>query len=534
MLYSKKIYKGIFKKVLLFLVLVFIILSALYGYLYYAVDINRANKNLDIVYDEFSMVDKALNKFLIDEEKEIENALSNEKVTKDLVNRYYGLSNELGVSFQIDFYPDNGKDFSLSKKKKDYRAFKPYQDYLENNKGNILKTTIKKADQITYILRKTYKSGTAVIYVPAENITRKIGLRARDFYIKDKFGKVIFNDSSLVRYNLDRLNKLRPDYLDKGSYIEKKKTYEDYEIHALVARTISNDEFILIFTLLSLAGITVLLILLISIRGFIEEATSVIDELNNQIDMVAEGKLEKLNIKTDDEINSIVKNVNNLIDSKKILLDKNVRLKYINKYNEFKMLESQFNPHFLYNTLELISITMYIDPKISDRIIQDLNEILRYSINDMSFLRFDEDILYIYKFLDIEKIKSEENFTYEIDMDDESGEVLVPKLFLQPILENSLKYARKSRSKLDLKIDIKHNDKNLLIRVRDNGRELSQAEINKLNHYLEIESQKDYISMKHHGLINTYNRLRLLYKDKVSLAFVPVDCGVVIEIRIGL
>ena len=252
MLYSKKIYKGIFKKVLLFLVLVFIILSALYGYLYYAVDINRANKNLDIVYDEFSMVDKALNNFLIDEEKEIENALSNEKVTKDLVNRYYGLSNELGVSYQIDFYPNNGKDFSLSKKKEDYRAFKPYQDYLENNKGNILKTTIKKADQITYILRKTYKSGTAVIYVPAENITRKIGLRARDFYIKDKFGKVIFNDSSLVRYNLDRLNKLRTDYLDKGSYIEKKKTYEDYEIHTLVARTISNDEFILIFTLLSL------------------------------------------------------------------------------------------------------------------------------------------------------------------------------------------------------------------------------------------------------------------------------------------
>lgn len=231
--------------------------------------------------------------------------------------------------------------------------------------------------------------------------------------------------------------------------------------------------------------------------------------------MVAEGELNRIDIRTDDEINSIVKNINKLIDSKKILLDKNVRFKYVNKYNEFKMLESQFNPHFLYNTLELISITMYIDPKISDRLIQDLNEILRYSINDLSFIRLDEDIFYIYKFLDIEKIKSEDKFKYQIEMDEESGEVLVPKLFLQPILENSLKYARKSTSNLDLKIQIKRNDKDLLIRISDNGKKFAKTEIERLNSYLEVESKKDYISMKHHGLINTYNRLRMLYKDKV-------------------
>lgn len=167
-----------------------------------------------------------------------------------------------------------------------------------------------------------------------------------------------------------------------------------------------------------------------------------------------------------------------------------MRLKYVNKYNEFKMLESQFNPHFLYNTLELISITMYIDPKISDRLIQGLNEILRYSINDLSFIRLDEDIFYIYKFLDIEKIKSEDKFKYQIEMDEESGEVLVPKLFLQPILENSLKYARKSTSNLDLKIQIKRNDKDLLIRISDNGKKFAKTEIERLNSYLEVESKK--------------------------------------------
>lgn len=177
---------------------------------------------------------------------------------------------------------------------------------------------------------------------------------------------------------------------------------------------------------------------------------------------------------------------------------------------------------------------MYIDPKISDRLIQDLNEILRYSINDLSFIRLDEDIFYIYKFLDIEKIKSEDKFNYEIKMDESAGEVLVPKLFLQPLLENSLKYARKTTSNLNLNIRIKRIGNDMTIRIKDNGKVLSSTEIMSLNHYLEGESKKDYISMKHHGLINTYNRLKMLYKDKVKMEFVEDGEGVVVEIRIGL
>lgn len=534
MLYSKKIYKGILKKLLVFLALVLLLLSGLYAYLYYAVDYKKLNRNIDLVYAEFSEIDKKFKDFLVENEGEIESALRDGKANKSLVNKYYDLSNKLAINYQMDFYPDSGNDFTLAKNKRDYKAFKPYQDLIDFDKEKILKTTIKKGKEVTYILRANFNSGHAVIYIPAENISDKIRLKARGFYIKDKHGKVIFNDSTLVANNLDRLNKIREGYLDKGAYIEEKREFEDYQIHSLIPRTISNNEFIIILSLLMAAGVAVLLILLGSVKDFIEDSTSVIDELNKQINMVSEGELDRVSIKTDDEINFIVKNINKLIDSKKILLDKNLRLKYINKYNEFKMLESQFNPHFLYNTLELISITMYINPKISDRLIQDLNEILRYSINDLSFIRLDEDILYIHKFLDIEKIKSEENFNYRINTDKASGEVLVPKLFLQPILENSLKYARKSQSKLDVKIDIKKEDKKLIIRIRDNGKPLSKQEISRLNTYLEKESQKDYISMKHHGLINTYNRLRMLYKNDCKMSFVEDDYGVVVEIRVGL
>ena len=87
---------------------------------------------------------------------------------------------------------------------------------------------------------------------------------------------------------------------------------------------------------------------------------------------------------------------------------------------------------------------------------------------------------------------------------------------------------------MDLKIQIKRIDKDLLIRISDNGKKLAKTEIERLNSYLEVESKKDYISMKHHGLINTYNRLRMLYKDKVWMGFVDDSEGVCVEIRIGL
>lgn len=97
-----------------------------------------------------------------------------------------------------------------------------------------------------------------------------------------------------------------------------------------------------------------------------------VDLLINQINLVSEGDLEYIKVESDDEIEKIAKYTNKLIESRKLLIDRNLRLKYKNKYNEFKMLESQFNPHFLYNTLELISITMYIDPKLTEKIIQNL------------------------------------------------------------------------------------------------------------------------------------------------------------------
>lgn len=534
MLYSKKIYKGILRKVLGFLLIILIGFSGLYVYLYYAVDYRESSKNLELVCEEFEIIDTSFKKFLIENTKQIETGLDENKASLSLINEYYNLSNKLGIDYQIDFYPYDGVYFSYGKKKKNYKDYKSYQDIMSLNRDYIFTTSFKYGREFIYVVRARFDNGIVALYVPANNISRKIRIKANGFYINDSYGKVIFNDSQLVENNLDKLNKLKRDFLDKGSYIEQSQYYGDYEIHSLVKRTISNELFIIIlFSILGL-GALVFGILLASIRGFIEESTEVIAKLNKEINMVSEGELDRIDIKTDDEIYSIVTNINKLIDSKKILLDKNVRLKYINKYNEFKMLESQFNPHFLYNTLELISITMYIDPKISDRLIQDLNEILRYSINDLSFIRLDEDIFYIYKFLDIEKIKSEDKFNYEIKMDESAGEVLVPKLFLQPLLENSLKYARKTTSNLNLNIRIKRIGNDMTIRIKDNGKVLSSTEIMSLNHYLEGESKKDYISMKHHGLINTYNRLKMLYKDKVKMEFVEDSEGVVVEIRIGL
>ena len=171
MLYSHKIYKGIFRKVLGFLILILLGLSGLYVYLYYAVDFKEARANLEAVHQEFALIDTSFKDFLKENDKEIESGLEKGKASQSLVNSYYTLANELGIDYQIDFYPANGKDFSYGKKKRDYKSFRSYQNIMGLDRDGISTTFFRDRKDFVYVLRGKYKNGQAVLYIPGGNIS---------------------------------------------------------------------------------------------------------------------------------------------------------------------------------------------------------------------------------------------------------------------------------------------------------------------------------------------------------------------------
>lgn len=531
MIYSKKLYRDIIKKVIgIFIILLGLFIS-ISLYIYFYLDNNKNIENARIVSENFNNILKDVDTCMLD--RHIED-LDNEDVEANLINLYYNIKQNTDLDFQMIFFPKQGSNISFGYSLLDYAYIKTYSKILNYDLNSIYTTSlISKGDG--YIVKtKSYNSGDLCLYISASSIEDKLNEYASDYFISDRYGKILINNISYIEKNMNSIRKISNDSLNNKNYSHKSMEVFPFEVHSFKQRIISPTSFWISFILLLLISFSLIATLIIVVKQAVEDSTKSIEMLNKEINLVSRGELELINLRTEDEIQDIIDNINELIVSKRILFDNNLKLKYINKYSKFKMLESQFNPHFLYNTLELISITMYIDPDISDKILRNLTEILRYSINELSFIRLDEDIEYIYKFLEIQKVKFEDKLSYELNIDQESAKVLVPKLFLQPLIENSIKYARKNISEIFVKIDISTDNNIFTCQIFDNGNSLLKSDLKILNKNIIKDASEDYLSMEHHGLANSFNRLKLLYKENIDMQFVEVDYGVLLSIKIDL
>ncbi|MFT5482520.1 MAG: two-component system LytT family sensor kinase [Halieaceae bacterium] len=111
---------------------------------------------------------------------------------------------------------------------------------------------------------------------------------------------------------------------------------------------------------------------------------------------------------------------------------------------QLKMLRYQLNPHFLFNTLNAIStLVLDKDTELANAMVTRLSHFLRYSLDNdpMQKVSLSEEIEALELYLDIEKVRFAERLKLKIDLDGESHRALIPSLLLQPLVENSIKYA---------------------------------------------------------------------------------------------
>lgn len=193
---------------------------------------------------------------------------------------------------------------------------------------------------------------------------------------------------------------------------------------------------------------------------------------------------------------------------------------------QLRMLRYQLNPHFLFNTLNAIS-TLILDKSTdtANEMVSKLSNFLRYSLDKdpMQKVELDHEISTMKLYLDIEKVRFEERLTVEFDIEEAAKKALVPSLILQPMVENSLKYAvanRESGGTISLRAKVFAGD--LLLEVEDDGPGIQ----------LEMGKQPEFTGV---GLVNTRERLHELYGDKHSCKFTQaLPHGLKIEIRIPL
>lgn len=219
------------------------------------------------------------------------------------------------------------------------------------------------------------------------------------------------------------------------------------------------------------------------------------------------------------ELNQLFSSFQSMNHKLEASLDEIVSLRSHEIQAKMLALQSQMNPHFLYNTLSTISILAEDDStqEIID-VCDDLSSILRYiSSSDMKKVTLQQEIQQSVAYMNLMKIKFEERLTFYIDIDESLFHIRIPKLIIQPLLENCIKYAIDVVPPWIIHIVGTRKEHTWEIKVTDNGTGFHPDKLEELENTLASivpEKSLPELEINGMGLINLYVRLKLAYGEQ--------------------
>lgn len=221
------------------------------------------------------------------------------------------------------------------------------------------------------------------------------------------------------------------------------------------------------------------------------------------------------------EFQVIGKAFNKMIDSMHKQVEENKELALHAAFAQVKQLESQFNPHFLFNTLDNIRFMIHIDANAADKMITSLSKLLRYSIHDSGEeISVKEDMENIQSYFNILQIRYNKRFAYEVNIEESILDCMIPKLIMQPLVENAVKYGFTDRDKLTVKIKGYEKQGRLIFSCEDDGAGMTPQQLKDIRRRLQQKENKE----GHLGLYNIHRRIQLMYGEEYGI-FLESEIG---------
>lgn len=221
------------------------------------------------------------------------------------------------------------------------------------------------------------------------------------------------------------------------------------------------------------------------------------------------------------EFQVIGKAFNKMIDSMHKQVEENKELALHAAFAQVKQLESQFNPHFLFNTLDNIRFMIHIDANAADKMITSLSKLLRYSIHDSGEeISVKEDMENIQSYFNILQIRYNKRFAYEVNIEESILDCMIPKLIMQPLVENAVKYGFTDRDKLTVKIKGYEKQDRLIFSCEDDGAGMTPQQLKDIRRRLQQKENKE----GHLGLYNIHRRIQLMYGEEYGI-FLESEIG---------
>lgn len=233
----------------------------------------------------------------------------------------------------------------------------------------------------------------------------------------------------------------------------------------------------------------------------------------------------KIPVKSKDEIGIISQAFNEMCEKLNVYVAQVYAAEIQRKNAELNALQTQIDPHFLYNTLDSIRTrALKENAKDTAEMIVLLGELFRWNSRTKDkFIQLEMELEYIETYLKLQKYRYDDQMEVEIKVEDECLDDYVPKLILQPLVENVIKHAfveRTGKGIIGITVKEKENIR-LEITVFDNGIGIKEEKLREMNEQLKQQiDQDDFNSI---GLQNVQARIRLLYGEPYGLQINSID-----------
>lgn len=284
-----------------------------------------------------------------------------------------------------------------------------------------------------------------------------------------------------------------------------------FTLYTMVSKEIQRRSFYYGLWFIILSAFIILFMIPYITRRISEKNVSAIEEMIGSITQMSHGKKVEHPV-IFEEFNKLLSSFEMVLAEKEALIKNNSELSERKRIMEIKQLEEQFNPHFLFNILETLKYQIMIDKDKAVEMVLAFAALMRYSIYyGSTVVPLGTDIEYINDYLMLQKLRYNRRLTYSIDIPDELQECLIPKLLLQPIVENSLSHGLVDVIHITIRAECRADM--LIISVEDNGKGIDSQNLQLLRESLE----KDSIYKEHIGLYNSHRVIKLLYGNRYGL-----------------
>jgi len=333
----------------------------------------------------------------------------------------------------------------------------------------------------------------------------------------------------------------RVDQLEKNIYIltdliqRFMYTYLYYEsayLNSLQSDMITN--MIVLMVIVVFFSLVLLYVLLASSRKLSRKIVDPIDMICERLEAIGKGSLTvREPIQADvEEIQLLSDGIENMVDRLIKQIEKNTEQEKQRRRTEFALLQAQINPHFLYNTLDTI-VWLIESEEISEavKMVASLSNYFRFSLSrGKNVITIEEEEQHVRSYLEIQQMRYRDLMDYEIDIPEQLKKYILPKLTLQPLVENALYHGIKNRRRKGfIRLTGREVNGRIILEVADEGRGMTEERLEEVRASLTEGTNEGF------GLRTVHQRIQILFGPEYGLSLEStLDVGTKVIVTIPM